>query len=90
MVLSGRSLLVTGGAGFIGSHLNDALLQSGHDVVVIDNFVLGSIDNVKHNLANNSLKLYQEDILNLDKLEEIFESEKFDVVFHMADYVEFL
>jgi len=77
-------IFVTGGAGFIGSHLNDALLQKGHDVSVIDNFVLGTMDNVKHNLSNNSFKLYREDILNLNKLEDIFETEKFDVVFHLA------
>ena len=41
-------ILITGGAGFIGSHLSDLLLAKGHQVVVIDNLVTGSLDNVAH------------------------------------------
>ncbi|HUI45137.1 MAG TPA: NAD-dependent epimerase/dehydratase family protein [Nitrospirota bacterium] len=77
-------ILVTGGAGFIGSHLDDALLRRGHEVAAIDNFILGTIDNVRHNLADDSFKLYHEDILNIGKLEDIFKTEKFDAVFHLA------
>lgn len=40
--------LITGGAGFIGSHLSDALLEQGHEVLVLDNLSTGSIDNVLH------------------------------------------
>src|SRR5205814_5345328 len=40
--------LITGGAGFIGSHLSDALLAQGHDVLILDNLSTGSIDNIAH------------------------------------------
>lgn len=40
--------LITGGAGFIGSHLADALLERGHEVFVVDNFILGREENIAH------------------------------------------
>lgn len=70
-------ILVTGGAGFIGSHLVDAYLQNGHDVVVLDNFYTGQRQNV-----NPAAKLIEGDIR--DKLGDIFRSEKFDIVNHQA------
>lgn len=70
-------VLVTGGAGFIGSHLVKALIDNGHDVVVIDNLSTGKKENI-----NNLSKFYNKDIL-LD-ISEIFKKEKFDVVFHEA------
>ncbi len=79
-----KKVLVTGGAGFIGSHLNDELLRRGHDVVVIDNFVLGRQENIAHNLSSPGFKLYKEDLLNLDRIDDIFRSEGFDVIFHLA------
>lgn len=55
-------VLILGGAGFIGSHLCDFMLDKGNSVICIDNFVTGSIDNVKHNLKNIKFKLIEQDI----------------------------
>jgi UDP-glucose 4-epimerase len=77
-------ILVTGGAGFIGSHLNDTLLNRGDEVVVIDNLVLGRQENICHNLADSRFKFHREDVLDLEKLEEIFAKYRFDAVFHLA------
>lgn len=55
-------VLVTGGAGFLGSHLCDRLLDAGHDVLCVDNFYTGSKDNVRHLLANPRFELMRHDV----------------------------
>ncbi len=77
-------VFVTGGAGFIGSHLIDLLLQKKYTVVAADNLSLGSIENVKHNLNNPDFVFYEMDILNYSELCEIFEKHSFHTVYHMA------
>lgn len=74
--------LVTGGAGFIGSHLVDRLLADGHDVIVLDNFSTGRPDNLKHQQNNSHLRLIQIDVTNKEKITPYFEG--VDWVFHMA------
>lgn len=74
--------LVTGGCGFIGSHLVDRLLNDRHTVTVIDNFSTGRLENLKHIETNKNLNIIQEDICNYDKIEHYFEG--IDWVFHMA------
>jgi len=73
-----KNVLITGGAGFIGSHLGDLLIENGYNVFVVDN--LSSGDN--HNL-NKKAKFYNLDI-NSPDLENIFKENKIDYVFHFA------
>lgn len=54
--------LITGGAGFIGSHLCDRLLADGHDVICLDNFFTGNKENIKHLLANPNFELIRHDV----------------------------
>jgi len=55
-------VLITGGAGFIGSHLIDLLLRKGHEVVCVDNLITGSKENIRHNLKNKRFKFIKHDI----------------------------
>lgn len=78
------NILITGGAGFIGSHLCDALLERGHHLTVVDNLVLGKMENIEHLLHHSSFQFIQEDILHMDVLREIFKNGHFDMVYHLA------
>ena len=55
--------LVTGGAGFLGSHMGDLLLSRGHSVVAVDNLITGSRDNIAHNLDNPKFEFIEHDII---------------------------
>lgn len=74
--------VVTGGAGFIGSHLVDLLLAQGHHVRIIDNFSGGHESNLNHNLENPNLEIFTESILDLLPDSKIFHSATY--VFHLA------
>ena len=76
--------LIAGGAGFIGSHLADYLLDEGHEVVCIDNFFIGTRQNIVHLLANPRYVFYQYDLNNMELLNQVFDKEKPDYVFHLA------
>ncbi len=80
--MRGERCLVTGGAGFIGSHLVDALLEKGHLVTVIDNYSTGNLENLAHQKDNVNLTIVKEDISHLDKIKAHFKG--IDVVFHIA------
>lgn len=69
--------LITGAAGFIGSHLADYLLEKNYEVIGIDDLSTGDMRNV-----DQRVKFYLEDIRDLDKLKEVFEIEKPDYIFH--------
>lgn len=83
--ISGKCVLVTGGAGFIGSHLCDALLAQGASkVVCVDNFFLGKMENLQEALLHDNFVLYRDDARNFGVLQAIMEKEKIEVVFNMA------
>jgi len=75
-------ILVTGGAGFIGSHLVDRLIKEGHKIVVVDNLSTGKKENL-----NKRAKFYKIDICS-PKISEIFKKEKPEVVFHLAAQID--
>ncbi len=77
-------ILITGGAGFIGSHLADKLLEDGHQVTVLDNLSLGRLSNLEKALQNPEFKFIEGDILDKQFLCKVFEDGDFDTVFHMA------
>lgn len=77
-------VMVAGGAGFIGSHLIDALLVEGNDVVCVDNFFIGTKENIAHLHGNPHFKFYEQDLTDLDRMLEIFRTEQVEYVFHLA------
>lgn len=77
-------ILITGGAGFIGSHLDDALIARGHQLTIVDNLVLGRKENIEHLIGNPNFRFIEADLLDLPKMREIFAEGKFDMVYHLA------
>ncbi|MHA3773583.1 UDP-glucuronic acid decarboxylase family protein [Verrucomicrobiota bacterium sgz303538] len=81
--------VVTGGAGFLGSHLTDRLLSEGHRVIGIDNFITGNVANIEHLAGNENYRFIKQDVSNY-----IFLPDDVDFVFHLAspaspiDYLE--
>tara|TARA_R110002111_G_scaffold102463_1_gene158931 strand:+ start:1938 stop:2939 length:1002 start_codon:yes stop_codon:yes gene_type:complete len=74
--------LITGGAGFIGSHLAELLVSEGHDVLVVDNLTSGRVDNLKHIPSGSKFRFENADIRDLDTLMPLFS--EVDWVFHLA------
>ena len=78
--MSKKNVLVTGGAGFIGSHLVDHLIKNGHFVTVIDNFSTGRRENITH--QRSQIRVVEADIANFDAIFPYFHKQ--DIVFHLA------
>lgn len=78
-------MLITGGAGFIGSHLCDKYTREGYSVVCLDNFMSGNLMNIKHLLNYHNFKLVKGDIRDFELLEKIMRD--VDVVLHLAAQV---
>lgn len=76
--------LVIGGAGFIGSHLCDGLLEQGHQVGCLDNFSLGTRGNIGHLYRCSDFKLYEADAADREQLRNVFLDFQPDYVFHLA------
>lgn len=74
-----KRILVTGGAGFLGSHLIDRLLEQGHEIVCIDNLKTGSLDNIEHFLINERIIFIQHDVT-----ESLPELGHFDEIYNLA------
>lgn len=72
-----KKILITGGAGFVGSHLVDYLMMQGHEVVVADNFFTGSKNNVRHWIGHQNFELISHDIVNPLYIEV-------DEIYHLA------
>src|SRR5215831_16332926 len=89
MIKKQPTSVVTGAAGFLGSHLTDLLLARGHRVIGIDNFVTGTVDNISHLGGNPNFRFIQQDVT-----EFIFLEGRVDYVWHFAspaspvDYLE--
>ena len=80
------AVLVTGGAGFIGSHTCVELLESGYEVVVVDNLCNSSEESLTRvqEITGKTLKFYEADLLDKDAINDIFEKESIDSVIHFA------
>jgi len=62
-------ILITGGAGFLGSHLSDRLLEQGHEIICLDNFFTGRKSNIQHLLTNPNFELVRHDVIDPFKFE---------------------
>lgn len=80
------AILVTGGAGYIGSHTCVELLNRGDEVIIIDNLVNSKVEAVRRieKITGKSVKFYENDLLDRAAVEKIFEENKIDVVIHFA------
>lgn len=80
--MSKQKALITGGAGFIGSHLAERLVSEGHQIVVLDNLSTGRLENLKDLQGNSNFSFFKVDISNLDEIIGYFKG--IDWVFHLA------
>jgi len=78
-------ILITGGAGFIGSHIVDRLIKEGYEVVVLDNFSSGKVKNIQHHLSSQRLQLVRGDIRNSEDVKKAVKD--VDTIFHLAAIV---
>jgi len=81
--IKGSKILVTGGAGFIGSHLSEELLKRGADVIILDDFSNGRMENLEK--VKDRITIIKHDIsLPFLELKEVLKNYKFNGIFHLA------
>jgi len=78
-------ILVTGGAGFVGSNLVDVLMEQGHEITVIDNLSVGKASNIEHHLESDRFHFVNDSILNVGTLERLVRQA--DLIYHLAAVV---
>lgn len=83
MIESPRKILVTGVAGFLGSHLLDKLIASGHEVVGIDNLCMGKLDNISEHLTNKAFQFLQKDVTDIATFDNL---DNIDCIVHLAAF----
>jgi len=81
-IMEGDTSIVTGGAGFIGSHLTERLLREGYKVVILDNFSTGKLGNIQLLVDNPNLTIIKEDLKKTENLNQIIK--KCGIIFHLA------
>jgi UDP-glucose 4-epimerase len=82
MQLNNMRVVVTGGAGFIGSHLVDALVPICSRIVVVDNLITGRLENISEHIRSKNVTFVAGDVRDLDAMESVFQPD--DVIFHLA------
>ena len=82
------AILVTGGAGYIGSHTCVELLNSGYEIIVVDNLSNSSVESINRvkEITGKKFKFYKEDVLNQEALDAIFEENAIEAVIHFAGF----
>lgn len=83
-----KTILVTGGAGYIGSHTTIELIEAGYDIVVVDNLSNSKIEAVKRveSIVNRKIPFYKADVCDKDAMRKIFSAHKIDAVINFAGY----
>src|SRR5690606_32576329 len=74
-----KKVLVTGGAGFLGSHLCDRMLAEGYKVIAMDNLITGSLENIEHLMGNQDFEFYHNDVSKF-----VHVPGELDFIFHFA------
>lgn len=82
MQIAGKRVLVTGGAGFIGSHLVDRLVETDNEVIIVDDFSFGREENIAHHRGSRQVRIERMDICDTERMTELAHGT--DVVFHLA------
>src|SRR3990167_2195172 len=82
-----RKFLVTGGAGFLGSHMSDLLLNHGAKVVCVDDLSNGKLENIKHLKNEKRFRFYKRNVNKLSDIKNVFAKERPDYVMHYAAMV---